>query len=77
MTNITLSINDDIYKKMKRYSEIKWSDFVRKVIEKRIKQMEHLDKDDNKYEKSPILADQRLLAIDWLSKEDNEAWKDL
>ena len=74
MTNITLSIDDKVYKKMKRYSEIKWSEFVRKIVEGRVEQLEKLEIIS---EKSPILADQELLAEDWLSEEDNEAWKDL
>lgn len=69
MTNITLSIEDDVYKKMKKYSEIKWSDFVRKIIQKRIEELEKLN--------SEIYADQKLLSENWLSKEDNLAWKDL
>ena len=32
MPNITLSIPEDIYKKMKKYSEIKWSEVIRKAI---------------------------------------------
>ena len=28
-------------------------------------------------EKVPIFADEKLLGEDWLSKEDEEAWKDL
>ncbi|WP_456369431.1 hypothetical protein [Geoglobus sp.] len=32
MPNITLSIPDDVYKKMKKYSEIRWSEVVRKAI---------------------------------------------
>ena len=36
MTNITLSIDDEVYKRMKKYSEIKWSEFVRKAIKKRV-----------------------------------------
>ena len=69
MTNITLSIEDDVYKKMKKYSEIKWSDFVRKIIQKRIEELEKLN--------SEIYADQKLLSENWLSKEDNVAWKNL
>ncbi|MBS3066231.1 hypothetical protein J4205_00250 [Candidatus Pacearchaeota archaeon] len=69
MTNITLSIEDDVYKKMKKYSEIKWSDFVRKIIQKRIEELEKLN--------SEIYADQKLLSENWLSKEDNLAWKNL
>ena len=70
MTNITLSIEEEIYRKMKKHSEIRWSEFVRKVIKKRI---EELEKDRQNY----FLADEDLLAEDWLSQEDNEALKDL
>ena len=54
---------------MRRYSEIKWSNFVRKIIEKRIEELEKI--------KSDFFADESLLAENWLSKEDNEAWKNL
>ena len=77
MTNITLSIDDAVYKKMKKHSEVKWSEFVRKIIENRIVQMEKFEKNITHYEKSHTLADQELLAQDWLSDEDNEAWKNL
>ncbi|MEM0053762.1 MAG: ribbon-helix-helix domain-containing protein [Nitrososphaeria archaeon] len=40
MTNITLSIPDELYKKMKKYSEIKWSEVVRKAIIDYIKRIE-------------------------------------
>lgn len=70
MTNITLSIDNDVYKKMRRYSEIKWSNFVRKIIEKRIEELE-------KIKLVSFFADESLLAENWLSKEDNEAWKNL
>lgn len=76
MTNITLSIDDEIYKKMKKHSEIKWSEFVRKIIESRIKELEKIEY-NYKDEKNLFLGDENLLAEDWLSDEDNEAWKDL
>jgi len=69
MTNITLSIDDNIYKKMKRYSEVKWSEFVRKCVQKRIEELESI--------KSNIYADENILAENWMSEEDNIAWKDL
>ncbi|RLI74572.1 hypothetical protein DRO97_05730 [Archaeoglobales archaeon] len=40
MPNITLSLPDDIYKKMKKYSEIKWSEVVRKAIVDYIRKLE-------------------------------------
>ena len=32
MAHVTLSIPDEVYKNMKRYPEIKWSEVVRKTI---------------------------------------------
>ena len=72
MTNITLSIEDEIYKKMKRYSEIKWSEFVRKCVKKRVEELEKLDKDD--WENARFLGDEKLLSENWLSKEDEKAF---
>ncbi len=69
MTNITLSIDDEIHKKMRKFSEVKWSEFVRKCIQQRIKELDSI--------KSEIYADEKLLAENWLSEEDNSAWKDL
>jgi len=69
MTNITLSIDDEVYKKMRKYSEVKWSEFVRKCVKKRVEELESI--------KSNIFADEELLAKNWLSEEDNQAWKDL
>jgi len=69
MTNITLSIEDGIYNKMKLFSEIKWSEFVRKCIQQRIEELSKL--------KSNIYADENLLGKNWLSKEDNLTWQNL
>ncbi|MFA5856378.1 MAG: hypothetical protein WC867_03405 [Candidatus Pacearchaeota archaeon] len=69
MTNITLSIDDEVYKKMRKYSEIKWSEFVRRCVQKRIEELESI--------KSNIYADEDLLSKNWLSKEDEIAWKNL
>lgn len=72
MTNITLSIDNEIYKKMKLYSEIKWSEFVRKIIEKRINELQKLDEDD--WENARFLGDEKLLSESWASKEDEESF---
>ena len=72
MTNITLSIDDEVYKKMRRYSEIKWSEFVRKIVEKRVNELEELDKED--WENARFLGDEKLLSESWASKEDEEAF---
>lgn len=54
---------------MRKYSEVKWSEFVRKCVQKRIEELESI--------KSNIFADEKLLAENWLSVEDNAAWKSL
>ena len=69
MTNITLSIDNEVYRKMRKFSEVKWSEFVRKIIKQRVGELENI--------KPNIFADEKLLAENWLSTEDNEAWKDL
>ncbi len=40
MTNITLSIPDDVYKIMKRHGEIRWSEVVRRAIKEFIGKLE-------------------------------------
>lgn len=73
MTNITLSIDDKIYKKMKKYSEIKWSEFVRKCVQKRVEELGQLDEND--WENARFLGDEKLLAESWASKEDENAFE--
>lgn len=41
---MTLSIPDDLHKKMKRHSELKWSEIARQAFEKRISEIELMDK---------------------------------
>ena len=43
MANITLSVPDDLHKKMKRHSEIKWSEVARRDIEKKVHDLELLN----------------------------------
>jgi len=69
MTNITLSIDDEVYKKMRKFSEIKWSEYVRKCIHNRVQELESI--------KQNTFADEKLLAKNWLSSEDKKAWKNL
>ena len=44
MTNITLSIPDELKKKMEKYPEVKWSQVARKAIEEKVKDLELLDR---------------------------------
>jgi len=72
MTNITLSIEDEVYRKMKKHSEVKWSEFVRRIIKKRVEEFERLEKDD--WENARFLGDEKLLSESWISKEDEDAF---
>ncbi|MCX6773864.1 MAG: hypothetical protein NTY68_02585 [Candidatus Micrarchaeota archaeon] len=40
MANITLSVSDDLHKKMKEFSEVKWSEVARKAIQERVNALE-------------------------------------
>ena len=73
MTNITLSIDNKIYNKMKEFSEIKWSDFVRKAIQDRIEKLEKLEKSLNKESILTMLASEEVLKKDW-DNEVDERW---
>lgn len=72
MTNITLSIEDEVYNKMRKYSEIKWSEFVRKLIKKRIEELEKLSLEEKESLLS-MLASEDVLKKDWDNKMD-ERW---
>ena len=65
MTNITLSIEDSIYNEMKKYSEIKWSDFVRKCIEKRILDLKKIDESCDNEGIFCMLTSEEVLRKDW------------
>ena len=52
MPNITLSIPDELYRKMKQYSEIKWSEVVRKAI---VDYMRKLEENRNEVSSEELL----------------------
>ena len=76
MTNITLSIEDSIYKRMKKYSELKWSEFVRKIILKRLNELEKLDKSPEEESILTMLASEKVLNKDW-DNEYDERWNNV
>jgi len=43
MTNITLALPEDLHKKMRKFSEIRWSEIARKAIEQRINDLEAME----------------------------------
>ena len=44
LANITLSLPDNIYKKMKHFSEVRWSEVARKAIINKIEVLEIAEK---------------------------------
>ncbi|MFH1365077.1 MAG: hypothetical protein ABIH28_00645 [archaeon] len=76
MTNITLAIEGEVYKKMKKHSEISWSEFVRKIIKKRIEELESIEKSGNKESVLNMLASEDVLKKDWDNKLD-ERWNNV
>lgn len=76
MTNITLSIDDEVYKRMKNYSEIKWSEFVRMCIQKRITELESLQSHPSNQSIMTMLASEEVLKKDW-DNELDERWNNV
>lgn len=44
MTNITLAVPDELHKRMRMHSEIRWSEVVRKSISQKVEVLEVMDK---------------------------------
>ncbi len=43
MPNITLSIPDSLHKKLKKHREIRWSEVMRAMLEKRLEDFERME----------------------------------
>ena len=43
MPNITFSVSEDLYKRMKKFSEIKWATLYRQIIERYLEKLENLN----------------------------------
>ena len=44
MANITLALEDDLHEKMKKHSEIRWSEVARRSIRKKVEMLDAMDK---------------------------------
>jgi hypothetical protein len=44
MTNMTLSIPEELHKKMKKFKMLRWSEIARAAIEERINDLEEMEK---------------------------------
>ena len=61
---------------MKKYSEIKWSEYVRKMIKKRIEELEKLESLKDNESIMTMLASEEVLEKDWDNEED-EKWNNV
>jgi Arc/MetJ-type ribon-helix-helix transcriptional regulator len=43
MPNITLSLPEDLHRKIKEHPEIRWSEVVRRVLSSRVRDLERMD----------------------------------
>ncbi len=76
MTNITLSIDDEVYAKMRKHGEIKWSEFVRKVIKKRVDELESIENKSSHESILTMFASEKTLKKDW-DNELDERWNNI
>lgn len=44
MPNITLSLPEDLHRKMKQHKEVRWSEVVRRILEEKIRDLEMMEK---------------------------------
>lgn len=70
MTNVTLSIDNEVYKKMKKFSEVKWSEFIRRAILQRVIELESIE-NSSKESVYTMLASENVLKKDWDNELDN------
>ena len=61
---------------MKHYSEIKWSEFVRVCIQKRIMELEKLKNHPNQEGIFTMLSSEEVLKKDW-NNECDERWNNV
>mgnify|MGYP001596866382 CR=1 FL=1 len=71
MPNITLSIPEDLHKKMKKRNEIRWSSIIRNILRERVEDLEKADKLASKSK----LTEKDVFEISEKIKE--SAWKTL
>jgi len=43
MANITLAIPDSLHKRLRKHSEVRWSEVIRKILEKKLEDLKIMD----------------------------------
>lgn len=65
MPNITLSLPEDLHRRMKRHSEVRWSEVVRRILAEKIRDLELMERLTTK----SLLSDEDVDALNHLLKE--------
>jgi len=79
MANITLTIPDNMYTGMKKYSEIRWSEVARRSIAKKLADLELLEilklteEAETAYNNGECITESELLKE--LGIDENDLWK--
>lgn len=63
--NITLSVSEELHRKMRSFPEVRWSEVVRRLIAQRIRDLERMDA----IARSSRLLPEDIDALDHLVKE--------
>ncbi|MEM3873927.1 MAG: ribbon-helix-helix domain-containing protein [Candidatus Bathyarchaeia archaeon] len=69
MVNITVSIPEELYRKMKKYSEVRWSEVVRKALADYIRRLEAAERGVVPSEKLLELLGESSLDLSGISLE--------
>jgi len=64
MPNVTLSISEEVHEKMKEHTEIRWSEVIRLVIQKKIADLELMERFTSKSKLTMKDADEISNKID-------------
>ncbi len=65
MPNLTLSVPEELHQRMKRHSEVRWSEVIRRILVEKIRDMELMDSITSK----SLLSDADVDVLDHLLKE--------
>ena len=76
MTNITLSIEDSVYKRMRKHSEIRWSEYVRRMIKEFLDEIESRRRRPSKESVMIMMASEDILRTEWGNDAD-ERWNNV
>ena len=61
---------------MRNHTEIKWSEYVRRIINKKLDELEKLEKHPNAESIMTMLASEQILKKDW-NNEADERWNNV